>query len=459
MAFTLALAFAACLFILVASLSDLTPGWALLVAALHVASWAAYGATVLADPGVLPRHVTAIADVAGAELGPPSCARYTPPPVFDIAPLWPALGGGGPRGGGEEGGLPHVRMIKFCLTCRIWRPPGAHHCSTCNSCVEGFDHHCDTVGKCVGAGNILLFRVFLWTLTANMWGSALYALCTITVGVVQQDIVGGGSAWEAEPVRDLWIAGGVLLSSLLLCACTGRPMRIAHGTVCGAFVITAWLVGGVTCLLVAYAQASSNRGRLTAALLSAPLFGYCAVSSSMVAVGMACMGKGGGREGSESAALTGGSVNPTPPGPPTGTASSSRCGRRRHVEWGGDARELVQAVQAVRSRLGREAAARVAAAEAREGAAEASVEVVLCSEGPDSSSGAQEKAEAQTSPASAWEAACSAALIASLDSPFYEGAARAIASDEGVCVAAGRTRGALAGLSFLVPGIDYDPDP
>eukprot|EP00727_Mastigamoeba_balamuthi_P014303 m51a1_g9497 hypothetical protein (323) ;mRNA; f:657503-658882 len=51
--------------------------------------------------------------------------------------------------------------LKYCDTCKIWRPPRSSHCGTCNNCVEEFDHHCPWMGNCVAKRNYRDFFLFL----------------------------------------------------------------------------------------------------------------------------------------------------------------------------------------------------------------------------------------------------------------------------------------------------------
>ncbi|KZV63448.1 zf-DHHC-domain-containing protein [Peniophora sp. CONT] len=105
-----------------------------------------FAVTSFSDPGILPREL-------------------------DLDPPYPA------ETPGSEGRQPYPRevkvragniRVKWCTTCKTYRPPRSSHCRLCDNCVDGCDHHCQWVNNCVGRRNYTTFFALITSGTLTL---------------------------------------------------------------------------------------------------------------------------------------------------------------------------------------------------------------------------------------------------------------------------------------------------
>ncbi|XP_014670455.1 PREDICTED: palmitoyltransferase ZDHHC18-like isoform X2 [Priapulus caudatus] len=128
---------------------ELTAAIPVIAAVLFLFTMATLLRTSFSDPGVIPRATPdEAADIEKQiDVSNATSPSYRPPPRTKEIVI---------KG--------QTVKLKYCFTCKIFRPPRASHCSLCDNCVERFDHHCPWVGNCVGKRNYRYFYLFIVSL-------------------------------------------------------------------------------------------------------------------------------------------------------------------------------------------------------------------------------------------------------------------------------------------------------
>ncbi|XP_041871576.1 palmitoyltransferase ZDHHC18 isoform X1 [Corvus kubaryi] len=137
--------------------------------------------TSFRDPGILPRATPSEAADLEKRIDSMGSSTYRPPARTMEVVI-----------------NKYVVKLKYCYTCKMFRPPRTSHCSVCDNCVERFDHHCPWVGNCVGKRNYRYFYAFILSLS---FLTAFIFACVVTHLTLRSQRDGFLATLKTTPAR------------------------------------------------------------------------------------------------------------------------------------------------------------------------------------------------------------------------------------------------------------------
>ncbi|GAB0199539.1 palmitoyltransferase ZDHHC18 [Grus japonensis] len=137
--------------------------------------------TSFRDPGILPRATPSEAADLEKRIDSMGTSTYRPPARTMEVVI-----------------NKYVVKLKYCYTCKMFRPPRTSHCSVCDNCVERFDHHCPWVGNCVGKRNYRYFYAFILSLS---FLTAFIFACVVTHLTLRSQRDGFLTTLKTTPAR------------------------------------------------------------------------------------------------------------------------------------------------------------------------------------------------------------------------------------------------------------------
>eukprot|EP00762_Andalucia_godoyi_P001351 ANDGO_04766.mRNA.1 Protein S-acyltransferase 8 len=166
----------------------------IIVGFLHLIVLVSLFVTATADPGIVPR----------APPEPPVDPENPRP----ANPPWKEIEVSGRK----------IR-VKYCQTCRVYRPPRATHCGTCNNCVLRFDHHCPWTGTCIGERNYRYFLIFVWSITFMCCFVVCVCIALLAVITANNESKYSGADMFWEAIAEVPAAVAVIVFGLFSMCC------------------------------------------------------------------------------------------------------------------------------------------------------------------------------------------------------------------------------------------------